>query len=125
MAAILAFLLVNIEIADFYSQGRHLTFQFGTSLGRDMTYSLAWAAYGLVLLLIGITVSSRGARFAALGLLAVTILKLFLYDLWWLGELYRVGAFVGLAMILILVSFLYQRHFARAAEPSDPGAGKG
>ncbi len=124
MGAVLAFFLLNIEIADLYSQGRHLTFQFGTSVGQDMTYSLAWAGYGLVLLLIGIRTSSRGARFGALGLLAVTIVKLFLYDLWRLGELYRVGAFVGLAMILILVSFLYQRHFGGAVEPPGPGAKK-
>ena len=120
MGAVLAFLLLNIEIADFFSQGRHLTFQFGSSLAQDMTYSLAWAGFGLALLVIGIGSGSRGARLGALGLLAVTTLKLFLYDLWRLGQLYRVGAFVGLAVMLILVSFLYQRYFGEGEKPRNP-----
>ncbi len=42
----LAFLLLNIEIADYFSEtGSVLTFQFSGNLGRDMTYSLAWAAF--------------------------------------------------------------------------------
>lgn len=30
-------------------------------------------------------------------------------DLWKLGQLYRVASLIGLAVVLILVSFLYQR----------------
>jgi len=36
-------------------------------------------------------------------------LKRLCRDLWRLGQLYRVASFVGLAAVLILVSFLYQR----------------
>jgi uncharacterized membrane protein len=39
----------------------------------------------------------------------VTTLKCFLYDLGSLGGLYRVGAFVGLAMSLTLVSLALQK----------------
>jgi uncharacterized membrane protein len=109
LSAVLVFLLLNIEIADFFSTGKSLTFEFGRSFGQDLTYSLAWALFGLAVLLVGIRVSSRGARSAALILIAVTTLKLFFYDLWSLGQLYRVAAFVGLAVVLILVSTLYQR----------------
>jgi uncharacterized membrane protein len=109
----LAFLLLNIEIADYFSEGGSvLTFQFSGNLGRDMTYSLAWAAFALVLLLVGIGRQVPGARYAGLGLLSVTLLKLFLHDLARLGQLYRIGALIGVAGIAILASFLYQRYLA-------------
>ncbi len=115
-SGILAFLLVNIEIADFFSQGSHLAFRFGASVAQDMTYSLAWGLFGLGLMVIGIAKSSRYARLSALGLLLPTVLKLFLYDLWSLGQLYRVVAFVSLAVVLMSVSFLYQRYVGNARE---------
>jgi hypothetical protein len=36
-----------------------------------------------------------------------------------LGQLYRIGAFIAVAVILIAASFLYQRFFAREAGGSD------
>jgi uncharacterized membrane protein len=110
---------MNIEIADFYSTGDFLTFAFGNSFAQDLTYSLAWGIFGLALLMAGIRISSRGARVGALILIAVTTLKLFFYDLWSLGQLYRVSAFVGLAVVLILASALYQRLVP--TEPQEAG----
>ena len=51
-------------------------------------------------------------RYAALGLLSVTLLKLFFHDLARLGQLYRIGAFFGVAVVAILASFAYQRFYA-------------
>lgn len=48
-------------------------------------------------------------RWAALVLMVGTAFKIFFMELWRLGQLYRVASFVGLAAVLILVSFLYQR----------------
>ena len=51
LGTVLAFLLLNIEIADYFSQpGSTLTFQFSGDFARDMTYSIAWALFALVLL---------------------------------------------------------------------------
>lgn len=109
-AGILIFVLVNIEIADFYSEGEALRFRLsGGGLGEDMTYSLAWGVFALVLLALGITKSSRATRAAALVVLLLTIGKVFLHDLWDLGALYRVGSILGLAVALLAVSFLTQR----------------
>ncbi len=52
------------------------------------------------------------ARYAAMGLLCVTLLKLFFHDLAQLGQLYRIGAFIGVAVIAMLASFAYQKFFA-------------
>ncbi len=111
LSIVLLFLLVNIEIADFFSQTNSyaLTFDFTGNLARDMTYTIAWALFALGLLLIGIWKKSPGARYTALALLGVTLLKLFFHDLDKLSQLYRIGALFAVAIIAILASFVYQR----------------
>jgi uncharacterized membrane protein len=115
LGTVLAFLLLNIEIADYFSpRGSTLTFEFSGNLARDMTYSIAWALFALVLLVVGIAKKQAAARYAAIGLLSVTVLKLFFHDLARLGQLYRIGAFIGVAVIAIVASFAYQRFFSGA-----------
>lgn len=118
MAAILGFLILNIEIADYFSTGATLTFRTAGDLGRDLTYSLSWAAYGLGFLIAGIRFNRRGIRRGGLLVLTLACVKVFLHDLWQLGQLYRVASLFGLAVTLIFSSFLYQRHLRPpSAEP--------
>ncbi len=112
LGTVLAFLLMNIEIADYFSEaGSTLTFQFSGNFARDMTYSITWGLFALGLLVYGILKKLRGARYAAMALLSVTLLKLFFHDLAQLGPLYRIGAFIGVAVIAMLASFAYQKFF--------------
>ena len=51
LGTVLAFLLLNIEIADYFSApGSTLTFQFSGNFARDMSYSIAWGLFALGLL---------------------------------------------------------------------------
>jgi uncharacterized membrane protein len=75
--------------------------------------------FALVLLIVGIMRNLRAPRYAALGLLCVTLLKLFLHDLARLGQLYRIGAFIGVAVIAMLASFAYQRFFAAVIKEKE------
>ena len=120
LGTVLAFLLLNIEIADYFSApDSTLTFQFSGNFARDMTYSIAWALFALVLLVIGILRRVPASRYAALGLLSVTLLKLFFHDLARLGQLYRIGAFIGVAVIAMLASFAYQKFFSATARETE------
>ncbi len=120
LGTVLAFLLLNIEIADYFSApGSTLTFQFSGDFARDMTYSIAWALFALVLLVIGILREIPAARYSAIGLLSVTLLKLFFHDLARLNQLYRIGAFFGVAVIAMLASFAYQRFYAVSAKDKE------
>jgi uncharacterized membrane protein len=47
---------------------------------------------------------------AGLGLLALPIIKLFVYDVFALEQVYRIIAFVGLGVILLASAYLYQRY---------------
>jgi hypothetical protein len=108
-AVILLFILLNIEIADFYAAGPTIMFRFGATVSQDLTYTIAWLAFGLLLLAACIYLHSRAGRVAALALVALTTFKCFLYDLGSLEGLYRVGSFVGLALSLALVSLALQK----------------
>lgn len=129
LGVVLMFLLLNIEIADFFSpHATTLTFQFSGNLARDMTYTIAWALFALGLLVAGIWKRQRGARYAALGLLSVALLKLFFHDLANLGQLYRIGALIAVAVVAMVASFIYQRFLPSAhnatprPSPGDPSA---
>jgi uncharacterized membrane protein len=113
---VLLFLLLNIEIADYFTAlgERFIAFRFGGNFARDMTYSIAWGLFSLGLLGIGFRCGSKYARLAAVGLLVVTLLKVFLHDLAAIQNIFRIGALVGVAVIAFIASFLYQRFFDRA-----------
>lgn len=116
LGTLLAFLLLNIEIADFFSsEGTPvLTFAFSGNFARDMTYTIAWSLFALGLLLVSIWKQLRPGRYAALALLGVAALKLFVHDLARLHSLYRIGALFGVAIVAIIASVAYQRFL-----PSD------
>lgn len=121
LGVILAFLLLNIEIADYFSKpGPVLTLDFDSTFAQDMAYSLGWAAFSFILLGVGFRSNNAPVRYAGMGLMVVTIIKLFLHDLWQLGGLYRIGSLVGLAVVLMLISFIYQRFLSKPAEPKTP-----
>ena len=126
LGTVLTFLLLNIEIADFFSAPgtRTLTFEFSGNFARDMTYTIAWALFALGLLLVSFAKNLRAGRYTALALLGVTLLKLFFHDLAHLEALYRIGALFGVAVIAILASFAYQRflpgHEKKPSETPPP-----
>jgi hypothetical protein len=121
LGTVLAFLLVNVEIADYFSVpgAAALTFQFSGNFARDMTYSIAWAMFALLLLIVGMRKQSAPVRYASLALLGITVMKLFFHDLSQLDQLYRIGAFIVVAIIAILASFLYQRFLAAAEKNNE------
>jgi hypothetical protein len=121
LGTVLAFLLVNIEIADYFSTfgSVALTFQFSGNFARDMSYSIAWAVFALLMLIVGIRKRTAPVRYASLALLGVTVLKLFFHDLSQLDQLYRISAFVAVAIIAMIASFLYQRFLGAAEKATE------
>jgi Predicted membrane protein len=119
MGTILLFILMNIEIAAFFSTGGTIQFKLNNSLAQEMSYTLGWGLFSIGLFVFGIIKKVKACRICGLVLLSVATFKLFLYDLWSLGQLYRIGSLFGLAAMLILVSFLYQKYVIRENEQKD------
>jgi len=108
-AIVVFFVWINLTIFDAFGTGRAVEVDLTRLPARDLTLSLAWAIYALVLLGVGMARGAAGLRWTSLMLILVTIGKVFLYDLSHLHDLYRVVSLVGLALSLILISLLYQR----------------
>jgi uncharacterized membrane protein len=121
-AVILLFLLLNIEIADFFATGPAITFDFFSSaLAQDLTYTLGWALFAVALLGAGIFTHSKPGRIAAIVLLSIAMGKCALHDLWRLGGLYRVGSLVGIAACALLITVALQK-FVLTSRPEPTGA---
>jgi uncharacterized membrane protein len=121
LGGVLLFLLLNIEIADAFTPpgSRAIAFEFSGNFARDMTYSIAWGLFALALLVIGFAMHSKHTRYAGIGLLAVTLLKLFLHDLAQLDSGYRIGALIVVAITALAASFHYQRFLGSNTETKD------
>ncbi|MCX6375244.1 MAG: DUF2339 domain-containing protein [Armatimonadetes bacterium] len=70
--------------------------------------SAVWAFYAAIMLAVGIAIRYRPARIMAMIVLGIVILKSFLLDVWTLEKLYRIIAFLGLGVLLLLASYFYQ-----------------
>ena len=81
----------------------------GIRLAEDFTYSALWMAYGAMLMVVGFWRRSSFVRWQALLLIAVTIVKVFIYDFSELDKGYRILSFIVLGVLLLTISFVYQR----------------
>ena len=93
--------------------------QANAYLYEHMMLSLAWGIYGALLIALGMLRAYAPVRYIGMTVLAVTVIKVFFYDLWELGGIYRVIGFLGFGILLVLVSYLYQR--GRIAAPTTAG----
>jgi hypothetical protein len=79
LGGVLLFLLMNFQIADYYTEvGARVRLGFSGHFARDMTTTIAWSVFALIVLVIGLVKVKRAARWAALLLLSAALLKLFL-----------------------------------------------
>ncbi|WP_176842388.1 DUF2339 domain-containing protein [Chitinophaga filiformis] len=72
-------------------------------------YTILWGAFAFTLIYLGFRWQSKQVRIIAISLFALTLLKLFLFDLHDLSEGGKIAAFISLGIILLIISFMYQR----------------
>lgn len=122
---VLALLGLNFEVRDFFSRrlyGQDFTHYTPnpdwrqTTLVRDFTYSALWMAYGAGLMAVGFWRRSSFLRWQALVLIAITIGKVFVYDVWQLEKGYRILSFIVLGVLLLGISFAYQRDWLKLSD---------
>ncbi len=87
----------------------------------QLSLSGVWLLFSIGVMTFGIWRRTRILRHTAIVLFGFTILKIFIYDLSFLDTLYRIVSFVALGLILLAVSYLYQRYRAIIADPSETG----
>jgi uncharacterized membrane protein len=85
-----------------------------TVRGSDNQYklglSILWGLYAMMLVVLGIWKKQKHLRLAGIALFMVTLLKLFLYDLAGAGTITKTVSFISLGVLLLVVSFLYNKY---------------
>jgi uncharacterized membrane protein len=128
----LALIALSREVADFYSrqmvavQPRRRGFYVDyrrIEIERDFTYSALWMAYGAMLMIVGFLRRSAFVRWQALLLIAVTVGKVFVYDVSQLDRGYRIVSFIVLGVLLLAISFVYQRDWLQLSSRNRAQAG--
>jgi uncharacterized membrane protein len=128
---VLALRGLSLEVSDYYSRqmsairpGNWLLANWtDIRIARDFTYSALWMGYGAMLMAIGFWKKSAFVRWQALILIALTTVKVFVYDTHELDRIYRILSFVVLGALLLAVSFAYQRDWLKLSARKTPATG--
>jgi uncharacterized membrane protein len=102
------------EIGVWYRVDSSAPSTFGESFGenrlaQELTISVMWTLYASGLVLAGVKQASPLLRWQGLVLFGLTTLKVFLSDLSDLSGFYRIMSAIALGVVLLIVSFVYQR----------------
>jgi len=91
-----------------------------TGLAEGLGISVLWMVYASALLFAGVRTAQAALRWQGLALFGLATVKVFLHDLAFLTGFYRIGSSIALGVLLLAVSFVYQRRLAsnRPAEES-------
>ncbi len=73
-------------------------------------FSVLWGVYALGLVARGFGQKQKLLRLMGIVLFGITLVKLFLFDLSNIPTLGKIVAFVGLGVLLLIISFLYQKY---------------
>ena len=75
-----------------------------------LALTVLWAVYAMGVISVGIAARSRWVRLSGIGLLAIPVAKLFVFDVFLLHMEYRVAAFLTLGVLLLAMGLVYQRY---------------
>ena len=81
-------------------------------LAQQLALSLLWTLYATALIAVGMRNSLPPLRWQGLALFGLVVGKVFLLDLSFLERGYRIISFMALGVVLLVVSFLYQKRLA-------------
>jgi uncharacterized membrane protein len=85
-----------------------------------VAFPILWGVIAFVLLTIGIKNQNKELRIFSLTLLAITIVKLFFYDISNVSETGKIIAFILLGITILVMSFAYQKIRKIVLESENP-----
>jgi uncharacterized membrane protein len=72
-------------------------------------FPILWGLASFLIIAIGLSMKKKHLRIISLTLFFITLLKLFLVDIRGISEGGKIAAFISLGVLLLVVSFMYQR----------------
>lgn len=106
VSSLLTLMWISAEIKSYW-EVRYATPQ--AYLYEELMLSLGWGLYGAAAIMAGLWRHYAPLRYIGITVIAITVLKVFFVDLWGLGGIYRVIGFLTLGILLVGVSYFYQR----------------
>jgi hypothetical protein len=82
----------------------------GSTQSYKLGLSILWGCYSLFLISLGIWKKKKYLRVGAIILFAITLVKLFSYDISHLDTISKTIVFVSLGILLLAISFLYNKY---------------
>ncbi|AMX99664.1 DUF2339 domain-containing protein [Mesorhizobium ciceri] len=114
VAAALAFAYATLSVRRLF-KGEFIGLWSGLGQLETYTYSALWLVIGVALLSAGVWLKSQVLRIASAALIAIAVLKVFIFDMSELEGVLRALSFIGLGAVLIGIGLFYQRLLTRAA----------
>lgn len=125
-ANILAVAWISAEIAHVFAERAYASSAAGlpagaarAALGQQVALSVAWALYAVGLVAAGFRRGYAPARYLAIALFGLTIVKVMTKDIAELDRLYQMLSVLGVGVLLVAASYLYQRT-AQGQRTRDP-----
>ena len=101
--------VLSVQTVGFFDN-REATIVKDLTSAKQLSLTVLWAVYAIGVIATGIIRKSSRVRLAGIGLLAIAVVKLFVFDVFQLESGYRVAAFVTLGAILLGLGLIYQRY---------------
>lgn len=79
------------------------------SQNHKIGFPILWGIASFTLIAIGLKTKKKHLRIISLTLMLITLLKLFIWDIRGISEGGKIAAFISLGVLLLIVSFMYQR----------------
>jgi uncharacterized membrane protein len=111
-------LALSMDVWDLF--GRMPSLGIDREHAQQLALSVLWIGYALALLIVGMIRKSASVRWQGLALLWVAIMKVFFFDLSFLTRFYRIISFFVLGLVLLLVSFFYQKRMKAGPDLKHP-----
>jgi uncharacterized membrane protein len=108
-AVISGFAWISLQIRQVFHPDAMRLGSVGIEDAELWAWSGAWLAYGIALMALGIRLRGKLLRLAALGIIGLVCLKVFLVDMADLTGLLRVLSFLGLGLALIGLGVVHRR----------------
>lgn len=97
----------SVELWELY--GRASTYGANSGFAQHLSLTVFWVLYASALIGLGVQGGSALLRWQALALFGLAAGKVFLFDFWYLEKFYRILSAFALGILLVIVSFLYQK----------------
>lgn len=109
LGVLVLWMLLTLQVYYFwYCRDKYMGKLENWNFMANMNISILWAVYAVVLMIVGFIRKIPMVRYIALGLFALLLGKIFIYDTRNLESIYRIAAFLATGIIMVCVSYLYQ-----------------